>query len=277
MVNPAFVCVGLPPPLPLSALYTAVGSALVYVGDYWGAVFLWPALLYALVTFAYIYNGTFGARLLCKRRYDGSMPLVSIVVFLPYLLCTWAVWWLRHALVHVSEDGYNLVAPGIYLGRFPVWFPCRRKGSSGAFPSEKVAVVDLTAEFPALPRVVAQAQGKYFCLPCLDGDMPEDKRELLGVAVEVAEWGPARPVYIHCANGRGRSCCFAILVMLLREGGPTTIDEAFASIKVFRPQVKTQTAQRQLLADVMKMHQAGHVELSATRCLVGNPAERAEE
>eukprot|EP00927_Polykrikos_kofoidii_P050074 TRINITY_DN44016_c0_g1_i1.p1 TRINITY_DN44016_c0_g1~~TRINITY_DN44016_c0_g1_i1.p1 ORF type:complete len:276 (+),score=30.39 TRINITY_DN44016_c0_g1_i1:58-885(+) len=264
MTNPPFVYKGLPPPGILCAAYTCACAVIVWRGRLLGLLFLWPASVYGVITYSYLRDGTFGARALCKRASsDGGIPLLRVIIFLPFLLTCWGIWWLRHALVLLNEDGFNLIAPGIFLGRFPLWFPFRRDGSSGTFPSAgNVAVVDMCAEFPALPWIVKQAAGKYFCMPCLDGDMPEDKHALLKVAKEVAALGPTRPVYVHCANGRGRSCCFAAIVMMLRDDGPKNIDEAVAAIRCQRPQVNIGRAQRALVSSVMRLHATGDVELA---------------
>mmetsp|Transcript_84322 Transcript_84322/g.139576 ORF Transcript_84322/g.139576 Transcript_84322/m.139576 type:complete len:297 (-) Transcript_84322:43-933(-) len=283
MVNPGFIYKGMPPPAILCICYAAAAGYLASEEHHlWALALSWPAVLYGLVTFAYIYSGRFGALLLNKNtgeaekkcpkawRSTGCIPMSRLLVFLPYLLTSWLTWWLRHVFMLSHEDSYNLVAPGVYLGRYPLWLPWRRGDVSAPLPACKVAVVDLCAEFPALPWVVAQAEGRYFCLPCLDGDMPEDKQALLRVAREVASWDTSQPVYVHCANGRGRSLCFAALVLVLRNGGPTTVDDAIASIKRQRPQVNAQRPQRDLVAEVLRMHNmAGDVELSQR--LIGLP------
>merc|ERR1719375_116268 len=77
---------------------------------------------------------------------------------------------------------------------------------------------------------------------------------MLKVALEVASWGSSQPVYIHCANGRGRSLCFAAIVMALRQGGAQAIDDIIAGIKKDRPQVHAMAAQRSLTIDVLRLH-----------------------
>lgn len=262
MTNPSYLFKGFPPPLLMFAAYLAGAIALIVAGQgAWSPLLFWPAALYGLVICAYLLNGTFGAWLLSKDTRTGQIPIWRMLVFAPYLFIHWLCWWLRHLLVLLNEDGYNLVAPGIYVGRFPLWFPCRRAGMlgcDGALPKDHVGVVDMCAEFPALPWVIEQADGKYICLPCLDGDLPENKMELLRAARTVAAWGSSTPVYIHCANGRGRSCCFAILVILLRGSSKgdleADIQDATQLIRQSRSQVKVSRANHALLAEVLQMH-----------------------
>eukprot|EP00928_Gymnodinium_smaydae_P080903 TRINITY_DN64506_c0_g1_i1.p1 TRINITY_DN64506_c0_g1~~TRINITY_DN64506_c0_g1_i1.p1 ORF type:complete len:315 (+),score=51.80 TRINITY_DN64506_c0_g1_i1:65-946(+) len=293
MVNTSFIYKGLPPPGILCACYLGTAVALLVHNYWWGVLFFWPATLYGLVTYAYLRDGTFGANLLQKRAAStGGLPLYCVVAFFPYLVTTWLIWFIRHTFVHFHEDCYNVIAPGVYLGRFPVRLPCRRpkgvrsggkdcdagNGTASAildlgFPKDAQAVVDLCAEFPALPWVVEQVRGRYFCLPCLDGDMPEDKEALLRMASEVAQLSPDVPVYIHCANGRGRSCCFAALVLLLRPGGPRNVEEAFAQIRAARPQVRVARAQRQLVEATVNATVEVEMSSDVNHRLVGKPRQ----
>lgn len=58
------------------------------------------------------------------------MPWLTFLPLFPYLLLMHAWWLLRHTLwVNCKEDPYNLVAPGLYCGRFPMKYP-------GEFPVE---------------------------------------------------------------------------------------------------------------------------------------------
>jgi hypothetical protein len=222
----------------------------------------WPACIYASITYAYLLNGRFGAQLFNKALDDGSIAALRIVLFYPFFLTTWTVWWLKHVLFLSREDPYNLVAPGLYVGRFPLYMPRPFSVKDiDPMPNEHVAIVDMCAEFPAIPWVVEQARGKYWCLPCLDGDMPEDKQTMLDAARDVARLGEDQSVFVHCANGRGRSLCFAALVLalrneetMLREGVTFALDAAIETIQKRRPQVCAQPRQRALAYEVLEMH-----------------------
>merc|ERR1719272_1636139 len=117
MVNRAFVYKGFPPPRILLICYAvATGLLVAWRHQFWALVFVWPTFLYALITYAYIFDGTFGARLFNKDpRTTGHIPLWRLLVFSPYLVLSWVVWWLKHVLFLSHEDPYTLVAPGLYL------------------------------------------------------------------------------------------------------------------------------------------------------------------
>jgi hypothetical protein len=179
----------------------------------------------------------------------GSMWLPATVWFLPPLLSQWSIWFLRHTLM-LPWDGerpYDRVGIGIYVGRYPIRFPSE-------FPANIASVVDMTAEFPARPDVV---QGRrYAVVPALDCTMP-DPRALIAAAVEVNTW--TGPVYVHCANGHGRSSCFAALLMLQR-GEAASWREAFAMMARVRPWVSLHDNQAKLMDFVeQEMRRLGYV------------------
>ena len=121
----------------------------------------------------------------------------------------------------------------------------------------------MCAEFPAQQDIVKQARGKYRCLPCLDGDMPADVPAFVAMCKEVAAWGSEQPVYVHCANGRGRSACVVAMVLVLR-GLATDIESAWAMIRQERPQCNIGSSQRAILMAAMQLARNENSGESAT-------------
>ncbi len=184
---------------------------------------LWPALSVALVVAAY---AGVGPRLFGKRP-DGSLPWWSWLLNGPIILLAWSVW---HLWRPFGGPCAHEVAPGIWLGRRPF----ARDLPPG------VAVVDLVAELPAAWGV---PKGRmYLCLPTLDAMAPsaEDLRAISAIE---------GPVYIHCAQGRGRSAA-AVAALLLARGLAATPEEAVRLLKSKRPGVRVNGRQMRRLREL---------------------------
>lgn len=212
MSVPLFVVAGL-----LAALAVRAGDAA------W--LLLWPALDFLAVGAAYLARrpGVFG------KRPDGRLPPLRTLLFLPFLLLTRGLWhvlrWFRRG------PAYQELYPGVLIGRRLL--PSER-------PESVQAVFDLTAE---LPRPAADANGvAYLCHPILDGSVVDLRR--LGERLAAAE-ADAAPgdLYVHCAEGRGRTGMAAAL-LLARSGRARTAAEALAAIRAVRPEVKWRPVQR---------------------------------
>jgi protein-tyrosine phosphatase len=108
-----------------------------------------------------------------------------------------------------SEDCWNEVVPGVFVGRRPL---------ANEVPEEVTLIVDLTSE-SAEVRAVRTGR-RYLAFPMLDtGTACEDDFERL--VRRVADW--QEPVYIHCAQGHGRTGLVAAAV-LVAKGHATTAD-----------------------------------------------------
>jgi protein-tyrosine phosphatase len=199
-------------------------DAVMLAGPFW--VLLWPALCFLLVGTAY---AGLGPRLFGKRS-DGRMNFWAVILLLPYLLITWGTWHLLRLLSR--EDCWNEIAPGLFMGR---------RGYPSELPAGITLVVDLTCEFPE-PRGICEGR-EYLCLPILDASSP-DETALRGLIERIAAWSGT--VYVHCAQGHGRSGLVMAAVLLARNLAPDAA-EAVQQIKRVRPKVRLTKAQRELL------------------------------
>lgn len=199
--------------------------AITRQGMYW--LLLWPALSFSVVFDAYLWSGpsVFG------KSSRGVLSPVKQILLLPYLLFAWSVW---HVLRLCSrEPAYDRLTDRLLIGR---------RLLSHELPAEVDHVADLTCEFNE-PRALRERSYRSFSI--LDGAQvsPEQLRRW---ADEVA--GLPGTVYIHCAQGHGRTGMFAAAV-LLSSGEAATSEEALQRVTAARPGVRLSAEQRQTLSD----------------------------
>ena len=191
-----------------------------------GWLLMWPALSFFLVASAY-----FGARtdLFGKKR-NGTMKWGCVVLLLPYLLLTWVLWHVVRLMAR--EKCWNEVVPGVYVGRRPLPYE---------LPEDVSLVVDLTAEFIE-PRRIRKI-GRYLCFPMLDTGIA-DTAEFRELVRDVSSW--PEPVYIHCAQGHGRTGTVAAAV-LVAKGAAATAGEAVQMLRSVRPALDLDKRQRKFV------------------------------
>jgi protein-tyrosine phosphatase len=196
----------------------------------WGWLLLWPAVSFLVLAAAYAVLGpcVFG------KRPDGRLAWWSLLVLLPVLLLLWGLW--RLVRLFSREPVCTEVAPGLWLGR---------RAFVRELPPGVLLVVDLTAEFPA-PSGIRSGRD-YLALPTLDGIAPDEDSFRAALARVAACPGP---VYIHCAQGHGRSALLAAAV-LLRRGLAGDVRQAEAMLRQARPGVRLKPGQRRLLLRVV--------------------------
>ena len=207
----------------------------LYLGG-WGYVLLWPAVSATLVGIGY---AGAGARVFGKRR-DGRFPAWAWVIHAPYLLITWAVWHLQRAAIR--ESPVDQVAPGLWVGRRPL---CHE------VPPACRWIVDLTAELWTARGVCGDGNGnaearQYVCHPMLDGHVADDDSFVKTVREIAALEGE---LYVHCAQGHGRSAALAAALLIAR-GLAGDADEAERKMIESRARVWLNRRQRALVRRV---------------------------
>lgn len=186
---------------------------------------LWLAAAFAHVGAASLFARP---RALGKRP-DGSLAWPAVLLLLPFFLLTWALWHVQRAVSR--ERCWDRVGPGLLLGRRPL---------AGELPRELTHLVDLTAEFPAARGVARRAV--YRCVPLLDAcAAPDDV--LLALVADLREL--PGPIYVHCAQGHGRSAMVVIALLLAR--GAASVEQAEAAVIAARPGVRLHAEQRAAL------------------------------
>ncbi|MEX2214313.1 MAG: tyrosine-protein phosphatase [Phycisphaeraceae bacterium] len=193
----------------------------------WMWLLLWPALALSLVAIAYLFNkpALFG------KRDDGTMHPALLLALLPYLIFAWLIWHLVRKLT--KEPATNEVTPTLIVGR---------RLLPGELPANVTHMIDLTAEF-AEPAGVRGAT-TYRALPMLDG-MAVSVHRLNEIASAIAAIEGV--VYIHCAQGHGRTGLVAAAVLLV-SGEAASDEQAIQRLKLVRPGIELKASQRRALA-----------------------------
>ncbi len=210
-------------------------SVICVAGAVWlrgpGWLLVWPAVSLGAVAAGYLGLGAG----VCGKRADGRLAWWSVLL-LPYLLGAWVIW--RLARLLGPNAPYEQVAPRIWIGR--------RLGT-GEQPPEIAAVVDLTCEF-AEPEHLRSGYA-YRCFPMLDGTAPPAE-ELIELIDEVRNL--PRPLYIHCAAGRGRAAVVAA-ALLVAEQHSADAEQAIERLRRCRPRTFLTGAQRRAVQEAAEM------------------------
>lgn len=198
----------------------------------WLFLLAWPATSFGVIGLAYL---ALGYRVFGKRP-DGSMTFASVAILLPYLLYLWGVW---HIVRLVSrEPAHNTLIDGVFIGR---------RLLAAELPAGIQTVVDLTSEFPE-PSAL-RSVSNYVAAPMLDASvLPPQSMADLACQIATAE----TPLYIHCAQGHGRTGLVAALFLLAR-GDADTPDTAIEMIQSSRPLVGLNSVQRASLLAASKL------------------------
>lgn len=187
-------------------------------------ILLWPAAALLAVSLAY-----FGVS--PKLIFGKSGPHLgrwSKVLLWPYLRVQNALW---HLLRSASgEPPFVSLTEGIVIGR---------RLLAHEYPRGLASVVDLTCEFSEdLP--LQQHSVTYLNVPILDGGHPAP--EDLDAAVARIAALP-RPLYLHCAQGHGRTAMLAACVSI-QLGLAKAPADAIELVRTVRPRALLHLRQR---------------------------------
>lgn len=187
----------------------------------WSLILLWPAISFGIVSSGYLF---LGAKVFGKLP-TGRMAIGNQVLLLPFLVSTWISW---HAIRLISrEQPFHQLTDNIVVGR---------RLFSSELPDGIMHVVDLTCELSEPEKLCSKS---YFSFPILDGATPA-REFMLDWVEQVARL--TGKVYIHCAEGHGRTGMFTA-ILLTKTAGFKTPAEAIAFIQSKRPLVRLNSRQ----------------------------------
>jgi protein-tyrosine phosphatase len=201
----------------------------IYFGG-WAWLLLWPAASFAMVSVGYL---RLGPRVMGKSAL-GEFAWWPRFAMLPFRLFVLIGWYFGR-LIQPGRSGHEIVA-GLWLGR---------RVSAAELPPDTRLVIDLTSEM-SCPRGVRDGIREYVCVPALDRGVPDDAaaRDAIGRANAVA--GDGGIIYIHCAQGFGRSASL-VAAILVRRGECRDVEDAVARLQSLRPGVKLNAEQREFV------------------------------
>lgn len=159
-----------------------------------GWVLMWLGACFAILGLAY---GCSWPRIFGKQH-RGYLSWWSWVVFFPLHLYSLAVWHLIRLLSR--EPIFDPMTKDITIGR---------RVLPHELPMGTEVIVDLTAEF-AEPAAIRSLPG-YHHFPILDASTPLQKH-----LVKFIRALPPGRLYIHCAQGHGRTALFTLALLKIR-------------------------------------------------------------
>ena len=200
-------------------------------GGGWAFALCWPAMSFGAAGLGY---AGVGPRVFGKRS-DGTLSPWAVGLLLPYLFYAWGVWHLWR--LATREPPFHELGDGITMGR---------RLLPRELPGPVEIVYDLTCEFPEPSGI--RSKVSYRCIPTLDA-RPPSVRALQQAAQEIVNADDG--VYIHCANGHGRTGTLAGAVLLLG-GKAKTPDEAIETMRRSRPRLSLNPTQKRALEEFVR-------------------------
>jgi len=189
-------------------------------------ILLWSSLSFSLVAIGY---AGLGARVFGKTS-SGIIPWWSKLILSPYIVLIYILW---HVTRLVSKEApRHEIDASIVIGR--------RLLESEA-QGDYDYYIDLTAEFEE-PKGIRQ-RNSYVSFPILDAGVPT-----AGELEQLLSQVKGGRVYIHCAQGHGRTGLVAI-ALLLRQEKVKTVSEGMRLLQQQRTRLKLNQLQEKFLEE----------------------------
>lgn len=212
-----------------------VGIAASMAGLIGVIALLWTGLACLLASIAWLLPTKSGqsndrVRWIFGKRNDGTRAWWSTLLLLPFLGPVWAYWHIRRP--RLQEAPWHELLPDLVIGR---------RLLDREFDLEVDHIVDLTCEYTEDPK--QRSHPGYLCLPIVDGAAPPVA--VLQQYVERLQQLEGR-IYLHCAEGHGRTGTVAAALLLAR-GAATDVDDALGQISSARPKAQLYAGQLRVL------------------------------
>ncbi len=193
------------------------------------SLFVFFGANYAFFAGIYLFRRDAGSLVIRKNPETGQISLFSKLLWAPFLGGHWAVFLARHRVWHRRRPAFHRICRNLYLGRFP-------SNPQTDLPPKTSVVVDLTLEFSEPPSMM-NAKTTYLNCPSLDNHIATVDALCDTARLALQLWHQGEVVFVHCANGKGRSGSMVVLLLVLNRTCET-IEEAIAFAKARRPQVR---------------------------------------
>jgi len=167
------------------------------------------------------------------KRPNGTRTWRATLWLLPFLLPIWAWWHLRRPTL--TEAPWHELLPDLVLGR---------RLLDREWDLNVDHIVDLTCEYEECPR--QRHHAGYLSLPIVDGAAPPPL-VLQSYAHRINSLSGR--IYLHCAEGHGRTATVAAAVLLVR-GHAADVDDALRQIAAVRPKARPYKRQLRALRDM---------------------------
>lgn len=152
------------------------------------------------------------------KQASGKVAWWAYLLLGPFLLFRWLLW---HTLRWFStEIPFAEYGPGVFVGR---------RLYADEMPERIDLVVDLTYEF-AEPEGIVDSRG-YRLFPILEGSVPIGASDFMGLISDLKN--EERAIYIHCADGHGRTAMVAVALAIAR-GLAADVKSAFDEFRKAR-------------------------------------------
>lgn len=196
---------------------------------------LWTGVACLMASIAWLLPTKTGAtnhrvRWIFGKRDDGTRTWWSTILLLPFLGPVWLYWHVRRP--RLEEAPWHELLPDLVIGR---------RLLDSEFDLDVDHIVDLTCEYSAAP---GQRRHKgYLCLPIVDGAAPPVA--VLQQYSEKLQQLEGR-IYLHCAEGHGRTATMAAMLLLAR-GVATDVEDALEKVFSVRPKARPYAGQLRVL------------------------------
>ncbi len=195
-------------------------------------VLFWFSLSYPILGLIYFINKP---KLFYKSKNSGKLSIISNLAILPYFLIIYSIWFFKYKFS--KENKYDFFFENYYIGKKLIYKD---------LPNDIEIVVDLTAELNEDYSIIQNK--KYISFPILDASIPDEVDFYLFIK-EVSKL--RSNIYIHCAEGHGRTALVAIILYLIRNK-KQSVEEAFEFIKGKRRKIKLNKEQESFLNKFVK-------------------------
>ena len=211
--------------------FIILGSLLFYYGFLLDHI-VFSTISYWLGTCFFCVGSSYGFKstAVFGKNNDGKLAPAHRAFMFPYLLYTRFTWNILRYVIR--EDVFNELIPGVFIGRRTV---------AGELPGNIKLIIDLTCEFDEADEV--KKQREYICFQMLDGFAPRPL-ELKKLIERIKNYDG--DIYIHCAQGHGRTG-LAACALVLSKGLAKTPKEAVDLVISKRPKVRLNSIQQAFL------------------------------